>query len=162
MSPDERDAAMRPISLTRKTRMRIKKLHPDAIIPTYATAGAACFDLHAVDEGIVRHDGGAATFDTGLAFEVPEDHAMLVFSRSGHGFKKGLRLANCVGVIDSDYRGEVKIRLTNDSADPRLVKAGERVAQAMLVPILQVVEFTVVDELGETERGAGGFGSTGT
>lgn len=140
--------------------LKIKKLHPAALVPTYATPGAACFDLHAMGDGIVRHDGGATTFPTGLSFEIPRDHVMLIFSRSGHGFKKGLRLANCVGVIDSDFRGEVQVRITNDSADRWWVNAEERIAQAMVLPVQQV-RFEVVDELSSTERGAGGFGSTG-
>lgn len=140
--------------------LKIKKLHPDARVPTYATPGAACFDLHSISDETIRHHGEAATFSTGLAAEVPADHVMLVFSRSGHGFRKQLRLANCVGVIDSDYRGELLVRLTNDGGDPRMVKAGERIAQAMVLPVTQV-QFEVVDELSETERGEGGLGSTG-
>ena len=85
---------------------------------------------------------------------------MLVFSRSGHGFNNGLRLANCVGVIDSDYRGQVKAKVHNDSNTTYQVKAGERIAQAMIVPIA-LVKFMVVDELSSTERGEGGGGSTG-
>ena len=147
-------------------KVKIKKLHPYAIVPTYGTSGAACFDLYAIEVhpcGHVVSDGVPITFRTGLAFEVPQGHVMLVYSRSGHGFKHDTRLANCVGVIDSDYRGEVMVRLTRDSADSFLYQAqnGDRIAQAMIVPINQV-SFDVVDELGDTDRGEGGFGSTGS
>lgn len=147
--------------------VKIKKLTPTAIVPTYATYGAACFDLYAdkLDEQFSRshvdHDDPLVC-GTGLSFEVPAGHVMLIFSRSGHGFKHGVRLANCVGVIDSDYRGEVKVKLTADEAADKLliVSRGDRVAQAMIVPV-QRATFIVSDELSETERGAGGFGSTG-
>lgn len=144
--------------------LNICKLHPNAITPTYGTEGAACFDLYAIDVS----GGGdflTAMCRTGLAFEVPDDHVMLVFSRSGQGFHHNTRLANCVGVIDADYRGEVMVKLTKDGGwqdeTPRLLaRAGDRVAQAMLVPVPRVT-FTVVEQLSLTERGAGGFGSTG-
>lgn len=156
--------------------LKIKKLHPDAMVPTYATPGAACFDLYGVAN--VRHaagPGSAVNIGTGLAFEVPKDHVMLVFSRSGHGFKNQVRLSNCVGVIDSDFRGELRVQLRNDQREfePGLtgrqgsaegcfftVGAGDRIAQAMVLPVTQV-QFEVVDELSETERGEGGLGSTG-
>ena len=147
--------------------LKIKKLHPNAVVPQYATAGAACFDLHAINVPsgalfVDREDYGPNTFDTGLAFEVPTGHVMLVFSRSGHGFKHDVRLANCVGVIDADYRGEVKVKLTSDaSLGQMLVQEGDRIAQAMVLPVRQVA-FEVVEEIGDTARGAGGFGSTGT
>lgn len=143
--------------------LKVKKLHPEAIVPRYATDGAACFDLHAV--GVQRAlrvtPGEAITFATGLAFEMPPGHALLVFSRSGHGFNQDTRLANCVGVIDSDYRGEVKVRLTADSRQGLVVHNGDRIAQAMIVE-LPFVQLKLVDELTATARGAGGFGSTGT
>ena len=144
-------------------KLKIKKLHPAAILPKYATKGAACFDLHAVDcEDQTVPACMPTTLRTGLAFEVPHGHVMLIFSRSGHGFKNDTRLANCVGVIDSDYRGEVMVRLTRDVslADSLSFKSGDRIAQAMVVaiPWIQIVED---DELIDTERGAGGFGSTG-
>lgn len=144
--------------------LKIKKLHPGAQLPKYATAGAAAFDLHAIVAEPARvwgGRGGAHTFDTGLAFEVPAGHVLLVFSRSGHGFSASVRLANCVGVIDSDYRGELKVRLTADGNLDMVVRNGDRIAQAMLVPIPQVA-FELVDELGDTARGANGIGSTGT
>ncbi len=145
--------------------LKIKKLHPAALLPTYATPGAACFDLYALpenDEAVPVRFGLPSTIPTGLAFEVPEGHVMLIFSRSGHGFNNDTRLANCVGVIDSDYRGEVKVKLTRDQSisDDTVVKHGDRIAQAMVIPLPKVA-FEVVEELGETQRGNGGFGSTG-
>ncbi len=144
--------------------LKVKKMDPSAIIPKYQTPGAACFDLHAFGEiAPVTIDSEARyahTFRTGLQFEVPEGWVMLVFSRSGHGFNADVRLANCVGVIDSDYRGEVAVKLTADDTGYLVVKEGDRIAQAMLVPARQVL-LHEVDELSETERGEGGFGSTG-
>ena len=152
-------------------KLKIKKLHPAAIIPTYGTPGAGCFDLYAATVEGMRFMGrnvwstSPVTCDTGLAFDVPDGHVMLIFSRSGHGFKDDVRLANCTGVIDSDYRGPVQVKLTCDKEDdevsvPFHVKPGDRIAQAMIIPV-PTVEFVLVDELGATARGAGGFGSTG-
>lgn len=144
-------------------QVKIKKLHPEAIIPTYATPGAACFDLYALSLMATYHihQYSPEVITTGLAFEIPQDHVMLVFSRSGHGFNHGVRLANCVGVIDSDYRGEVKVKLTADTPDCGLhIKHGDRIAQAMIIPVEQA-QFIVVDELSSTKRGTGGMGSTG-
>lgn len=146
-------------------KLKIKKLHPDAIIPKYATDGSGCFDLHAIIDGgelTTVIPGLPRTFGTGLAFEIPEGHAMLVFSRSGHGFKNDVRLANCVGVIDSDYRGQVSVKLTSDAngSEGLTVWRGDRIAQAMVVPVDRV-EFEEVTDLTDTERGTGGFGSTG-
>lgn len=153
-------------------KLKFKKLHPDAIAPQYATAGAACFDLHALGPAEPTSDGALVsscfplTIRTGLAFEIPDGHVMLIFSRSGHGFKHSTRLANCVGVIDQDYRGEVLVKLTTDDnlhvneLSQLRVRPGDRIAQAMLVPIPRV-ELNLVDELTDTARGAGGFGSTG-
>lgn len=139
--------------------INIKRLSDSAKIPTYATAGAACFDLYASDS-IAVPAGRAGTIKTDVSFEVPDGHVMLVFSRSGHGFKNGVRLSNCTGVIDSDYRGEVMVRLQNDSRDDFNVMLGDRVAQAMILPVEQVV-FNELGELTETKRGKKGFGSSG-
>lgn len=140
-------------------KLKVKKLHPDAVIPTYATSGAACFDLYAVDlEGEKNIE--SAVVKTGLAFEIPDGWQMLIFSRSGHGFKHNVRLANCVGVIDQDYRGEVKVKLTADLNGSLSIFKGDRIAQAQLIPVHRVT-FEEVSELTETERGDGGFGSTG-
>lgn len=147
-------------------KLRVKRItpHNKAPLPVRATPGAACFDLHALEGGMLGYHGSfipsARTFRTGLAFEVPAGYALMIYSRSGHGFKNDVRLSNCVGVIDSDYRGEVMVRLRSDS-EPMQVKAGDRIAQAMLIK-LPKVEIEVVDELSTTERGAGGFGSTGS
>ncbi len=138
--------------------VKIKKLNPDAKVPTYATDGSAAFDLYSTNYGLVPRNS-SYSFNTGLAFEIPEGHVMLVFSRSGDGFKHGVRLSNCVGVIDSDYRGEVKVKLRADD-ELKVVVKGERIAQAMIIPI-EKVSFAEVEEIGSTERGEGGFGSTG-
>lgn len=137
--------------------LRVKRLHPDAVLPKYQTPGAAAFDLHSVESGPIN---GARTFSTGLAYEVPEGFVMLIYSRSGHGFKHDVRLANCTGVIDSDYRGEMFVRLAEDAGPAPDVQKGDRIAQALLVKVEQwkIVE---VSELSSTERGEGRFGSTG-
>ena len=140
--------------------LKLKKLSPGARVPQYATEGAACFDLHTTHRGQVPALE-STTFHTGLAVEVPDGHVLLIYSRSGHGFKSGLRLVNAVGVIDSDFRGEVMVKIHNDSRTPFSFETGDRIAQAMLVPVPRV-QFEVVDELTDTARGAGGFGSTGT
>ena len=145
--------------------VKIKKLSPTAIVPTYATYGAACFDLYAdkLDEQFscshVDHDDPLVC-GTGLSFEVPAGHVMLIFSRSGHGFKHGVRLANCVGVIDSDYRGEIFCPLTNLSDRDFELKPLERMAQLVISPV-HIPKIEVVRELDDTKRGAGGFGHTG-
>ena len=149
--------------------LKVKKLHPDAVVPKLATPGAACFDLHAID---VSHQvllpGRPTKVRTGLAFEVPPGYALMVYSRSGHGFKSNTRLSNCVGVIDSDYRGEVMVSLYRDdsvndhfsAASAMKIHSGDRVAQAMLIPV-PAVAFEEVNVLSSTDRGTGGFGSTG-
>ena len=146
-------------------QLKFKKLHEDAITPKYATDGAACFDLHGIEIETSNErlfSGIPVTVRTGLAFEIPENYVMLIFSRSGHGFNHDTRLANCVGVIDSDYRGEIKVRLTRDSSikDHLKLRYGDRIAQAMIVPIY-AVELIEINELSKTIRGEGGFGSTG-
>lgn len=141
-------------------RIKLKKLDPRAIIPGYAHEGDACFDLHALEGGEVGAHS-AFTVRTGLAFEIPEGHVMLIYSRSGHGFKSGIRLVNAVGVIDASYRGEVDVGLRNDTPLRFDFEAGARIAQAMIIPV-QAVEFQEVRELSRTQRGYGGFGSSGT
>lgn len=139
--------------------MKIKLLSEYAKAPTYATDGAACFDFYAAESKTVRA-GNATVIDTGVAVEVPENHALLLFSRSGHGFNHGLRLANAVGVIDSDFRGPVKVAMHNDSNHVYTVGIGERIAQGLIVATFRH-RIDVVDELSETARGTGGMGSTG-
>ena len=140
-------------------KLKVKMTHPDAMLPVYASAGAACFDLHAAD--LVRSSGKTAVYDTGLAFEIPEGYAVKIYSRSGHGFNHDIRLANCTGIIDSDFRGSIKVKLVTDGRLQPIFATGDRIAQAELVKVLQV-GFEEVDELNDTQRGAGGFGSTGS
>lgn len=146
-----------------RMQLNVKRLHEEASLPTYATEGAACFDIRACipnEAAFSTMHHPSVTVPTGLAFEVPENHVMLVFSRSGHGFKNNTRLANCVGIIDSDYRGELMVKLTRDDGESLWVDHNERVAQAMIIPVQQV-ELIEVEELSETVRGASGLGSTG-
>ena len=143
--------------------VRIKKLSEKAIVPTYGTPYAAGADLYAcIDETIEIKPGETKMVGTGLAMEIPDGYVGLVFARSGLACKKGLAPANKVGVIDSDYRGEIKVALHNhnSSGDALPVEAGERIAQISIVPYLKA-EFELADELEETDRGEKGFGSTG-
>jgi dUTP pyrophosphatase len=140
--------------------IKVKKLNENAILPRYATDGSGCFDIFYKEHYTVDFLREAtATINTGLSFEIPEGFVMLVFSRSGQGFNHNVRLANCVGVIDSDYRGELKVKLKADFSTPMEVKPGDAIAQAMIVPIPKV-SFVDVESLSETLRGEGGFGST--
>lgn len=145
--------------------VKVQRLQPDARIPTYGSDGAACFDFFAYCPAVrtYLHANTPVTFNTGIAIEIPEGWALLIYSRSGHGFKSDTRLSNCVGVIDSDYRGEIKIRLIRDTlgdSHPHYIDHGDRIAQGMLVPV-EKIHFEIVNQLSTTERGAGGFGSTG-
>ena len=139
--------------------------HPKAIMPFYATDGAAAFDLFSVESEII-YPHQSVIFNTGVKIEVPEDHVLLIFSRSGHGFKNDIRLSNCVGVIDHDYRGLIKVKLAYDRvAEPPYSDAfevfeGDRIAQGIIFPFPRV-GFTIVSELSETARGENGFGHTG-
>lgn len=139
--------------------IKYKYLNALALPPIYATPGSACFDIHSVEQVDVSR-GTTRKIKTGLSFEIPEGHVMLLFSRSGHAAKHSMRLGNCVGVIDSDYRGEVCILMHNDGEDLYRVMPQERIAQAMILP-LPAVTLSRVDELSNTDRGSGGFGSTG-
>lgn len=146
-------------------KIKIKPLHPLCRVPTYGSAGAGCFDLYAIDDGVPHPtDAHAAIYRTGLAFEIPPGWIMEIDSRSGHGFNNAIRLSNCSGQIDSDYRGEVMVSLRYDG-DPEKrslkMRQGDRIAQAKLVQAPRV-EFEVTDVLGTSERGTGGLGSTGT
>lgn len=143
--------------------VRIKKLSEKATVPTYGTPYAAGADLYAcIDEAIAIKPGETKMVGTGIAMEIPDGYVGLVFARSGLACKKGLAPANKVGVIDSDYRGEIKVALHNHNGegDALLVEAGERIAQISIVPYLKA-EFELTDELEETDRGDKGFGSTG-
>ncbi len=142
-------------------KIKIKKLHPDAIIKEYKTDGAAGFDLCSICEDFYISAGGASSVHTGLSFQIPEGYVMLIFPRSGLAWNNQINLLNCVGVIDSDYRGEVKVLLHNhNNRKNHSFKKGDRIAQGVIVPIIKA-DFVEVDELNETARGSGGFGSTG-
>lgn len=141
--------------------VNIKKLDERAVIPTYGTEFSAGADLYALCDGEVTvQPGETVLFSTGLSVEIPQGYAGLIYARSGLASKKGLAPANKVGVIDSDYRGEVKVALHNHSNVSQTVAVGERIAQLVITPFLKA-EFAEVDTLEETERGSGGFGSTG-
>jgi dUTP pyrophosphatase len=143
-----------------QVRLKIKPVHPRAVIPAFATEGAACFDLVNIDSGQMIPAGSSAIFRTGLSFEMPDGYVMMIYSRSGMGFKNGIVLVNGTGVIDSDYRGEVQVGLRNNGPVAVQINTGDRIAQAMIVS-LPLVEIDVVATLNESERGTGGFGSTG-
>lgn len=142
-------------------RIKIKKLRDTATIPTRGSEQAAGYDLYAdVQEPVVIKPHQTEKVGTGLAFEIPEGYFGAIFARSGLAAKQSLRPANCVGVCDSDYRGEYIVALHNDSEEERVIQPKDRIAQLVVMPYL-AVEFDEVEELDETERGAGGFGSTG-
>ena len=142
-------------------KIQIKKLNANAIIPTRGSDRAAGYDLYAcLDEAVTVEAGATVKIGTGLSIAVPEGYFGAIFARSGLATKEGLRPANCVGVADSDYRGEYIVALHNDSAVARTVTPGERIAQLVIMPFLSV-EFEEADSLEETQRGEGGFGSTG-
>lgn len=128
-------------------------------LPQQSSAGAAGYDIFAASEATIL-PFGSAVISTGLHVQIPPHTVLLVYSRSGHGFNHGIRLANCTGVIDSDYRGEILVKLQNDTDELFHVKAGDKVAQAILMPFFRM-DFETVDELDESDRGTGGFGSTG-
>ena len=141
-------------------KIQIKKLRENAQMPTRGSAAAAGYDLYAcIDEAVVIAPHTTAKIGTGLSVAVPEGYFGAVFARSGLASKQGLRPANCVGVCDADYRGEYIVALHNDSDEERTVMPGDRIAQLVIMPFLPA-EFEEVDELTETQRGAGGFGST--
>ena len=146
--------------------LKIKALSPkigtDIPLPRFATAGAACMDLSAcVDQPVTLAAGERRLIPTGIAIALPSaDYVALVFARSGLGIKHGVVPGNCVGVIDSDYRGEIMVGLYNSGESEYTVQPGDRIAQLMVTPVVQA-DVELVDELDETERGAGGFGSTG-
>ncbi|MBO5102331.1 MAG: dUTP diphosphatase [Clostridia bacterium] len=142
-------------------KQKIKKLDERAIIPTYGTEYSAGADLYNMGgESVSVAPGETVLIHTGLSIEIPEGYCGLIFARSGLATKRGLAPANKVGVVDSDYRGEWMVALHNHSDKTATVEGGERVAQMVVVPYLKA-EFELTDELSETERGAGGFGSTG-
>ena len=139
--------------------MKIKLLSDKAMIPYRGSEEAAGYDLYSIDS-VDINPGECKLISTGIAIQLPSGYFGAIFPRSGTAVKRGLRLANCVGVIDSDYRGEVKVPLYNDSQEVQPVEQGERIAQLIILPYA-TVSFEVVDELTDTIRGNGGFNSTG-
>ena len=139
--------------------IKIKKLYEDSQIPTRGSEYAAGYDLYAHESAVIEPHM-TKKIGTGVAIQPPKDSFGAVFARSGLAATQGLRPANCVGVCDYDYTGEYIVALHNDSNEERIVEAGERIGQVVFIPYMNVT-FVEVDELEETERGAGGFGSTG-
>lgn len=140
----------------------VKQLDPRAKLPAYGSADAAGADLYAVTDGPVTiAPGETVLIHTGLALAIPRGYVGLVYARSGLATKQGLAPANKVGVIDADYRGELMVSLYNQSRDTRTVETGDRIAQLVIAPYL-TADFRAVEDLDDTARGAGGFGSTGT
>ena len=137
-------------------KVRIKRLHPDAVVPTYAKAGDAGMDLTAVE---AERAWDIVTYKTGLAVEIPEGHVGLLFPRSSV-YKTSMTLSNCVGVIDSGYRGEIMLKFRSDISN-KCYQVGDRVGQLIIMPYPQV-QFEEVDDLSSTDRGSGGYGSTGS
>ena len=148
--------------MLRHPKLFVKRLDPRAVLPAYQTAGAAAMDLAAVlDEPVTIAPRQLVSIPTGLAIALPDDGwVALVFARSGLGVKHGISPSNCVGVIDSDYRGEVRVGLTNFSDEPYTIQPGDRIAQLMITPVARA-SVLELDELPATARGSGGFGSTG-
>ena len=141
--------------------IRVKKLHPMAKLPTYGSAEAAGADLYAcLEEPVTIDPGETAWISTGIALEVPKGCAGLVYARSSLGAKRGLAPANKVGVIDSDYRGEIRVVLFNHGKVTQVVENGERVAEFLITPVL-TPPYVEVEDLSQSDRGVGGFGSTG-
>lgn len=141
--------------------LKIKKLAENAVIPTYGSEYAAGADLYSCEGELTFAPGETKMVHTGLAMQIPVGYVGLVYARSGIASKRGLAPANKVGVVDSDYRGEVMVALHNHSSEPQTIAAGERIAQMVIAPYL-TVNYVETDTLDDTERGTGGFGSTGT
>lgn len=142
--------------------MNIKFLNDIAKMPTRGSDYAAGYDLYAATDNVVEiQPGETKPIGTGLVMEIPDGYFGAIFARSGLATKRGLRPANCVGVVDSDYRGEVIVALHNDSNVPQVINPEDRIAQIVFMPYGVIHHFEVVDDLSETNRGEGGFGSTG-
>jgi len=141
--------------------IRVKQLKPGAKLPTYGTAEAAGADLYAcLESPVILEPGASAFIPTGIALEVPKGCAGLIYARSGMACKRGLAPANKVGVVDSDYRGEITVVLYNHGFATQTIEHGERIAQFIITPVLTPA-YELVQELSDTERNTGGFGSTG-
>lgn len=155
------EKTMKEIAEKLKHTVKIKKLSPNAQIPTKGSEYSAGYDLRACIDDVVTIDAHSTVkIGTGLAIEIPHGYFGAVFARSGLATRNGLRPANCVGVCDSDYRGEYIVAIHNDFDYPRMIQPGDRIAQLVIMPYLSVY-FHEVDELSDTDRGDGGFGSTG-
>jgi dUTP pyrophosphatase len=141
--------------------LKIKKLYENATIPSYGSACAAGADLYSCEGEMTFEPGETKMVHTGIAMEIPDGYVGLIYARSGIATKRGLAPSNKVGVIDSDYRGEIMVSLHNHSNKTATIEAGERIAQIVITPYL-TVNFIEVDSLDATQRGTGGFGSTGT
>ena len=142
-------------------KVAVKKLREGAILPTFGSNEAAGADLYACLEQDVTIAPGETVFvPTGLAMELPRGYAGLIYARSGLACKRGLAPANKVGVVDSDYRGEFIVALHNHGSQPQIISHGERIAQLVVTPVL-IPEYIEVETLSDTQRGTGGFGSTG-
>jgi len=144
-------------------QIKVKLLREGARLPHLATAGAAACDLYALLEApVTLQPGERKPIPTGIAIALPDASAVAVIcARSGLALKRGLGLANGIGVVDSDYRGEIFVALMNNDDKPQTIENGERIGQLMILPVIAAA-YTVADELDETARGEGGFGSTGT
>lgn len=141
--------------------VNVKKLNENAVLPTYGSANAAGADIYAcLDAPLTIAPHETVMVHTGLAMEIPEGYAGLIYARSGLACKRNLAPANKVGVVDSDYRGEFMIALHNHGTTSQTIEPKERIAQLVITPYI-VGQFEIVDELDTTERGTGGFGSTG-
>ena len=141
--------------------IKVKKLNPAATLPTYGSDYAAGADLYVcLDDPVTINPGETVMLHTGLAMEIPEGYAGLIYPRSGMASKRGLAPANKVGVVDPDYRGEFMVAMHNHSLTPQTVEPGERIAQLVITPFLSAV-YEETEELSDTVRGDGGFGSTG-
>ncbi len=142
-------------------KIRIKKVRPEAILPEYGSAGAAGADLRAcIDQPVTILPGETRMLPTGLAIEIPEGYVGLVYARSGMASRRGLAPANKVGVVDSDYRGEIMAAMHNHGSASQVIEPGERVLQLVIAPCVRA-EFEEAEDLTDTARGGGGFGSTG-
>jgi len=143
------------------TIVKYRRLNPESVEPTHGSDAAAGYDLYAaISEDVTIPAGETRKITTGLSMELPEATFGAIFARSGIATNQGLRPANCVGVVDSDYRGEIIVALHNDSTEDRVISPQMRIAQLVVIPYCPIT-FEVTGSLTETERGSGGFGSTG-
>ena len=148
--------------MIQSSQVNVKKLNPAAKLPTYGSEYAAGADLYAcLDSKITINPGETYLVKTGIAMEIPVGYAGLIYARSGLATKRGLAPANKVGVIDSDYRGEIMVSIYNQSSEPQKIEPGERIAQLVITPYITGI-FNEVSDLSDTTRGEGGFGSTGS